>query len=204
MSLVYAGGWVMLPLLLISVAVLSIIVDRSLVYMWNPMPSEEDKKEIIRSIERGDFAAVQKTLKANKWLNDLADTIGQIERKGVLYEERVTESIEEIRSFLEARLSLLATLAKISPLLGLLGTVIGMIRTFSVVAQSSSGINMEVLAEGIWQALITTATGLIIAILALLFYKWFQGIEEKRLSYFNRLGSTACLQQKLKTEGKND
>ncbi len=194
----------MLPLLLISVAVLAIVIDRSLVYMWNAMPSQKGKEEIIQALEEGNFVAAQKTLEGNKWLTNFAGTIAKIERGSALYEERVVESIEELRDFLEARLSLLATLARISPLLGLLGTVIGMIQTFSVVAQSTSGINMEVLAEGIWQALITTATGLIIAIPALLFYKWFQAIEERRINYFNRVGSTACVQQKLKAEGKND
>lgn len=63
-----------------------------------------------------------------------------------LYENNIVEGILEIREFLEKRLSLLNTLAKIAPLLGLLGTVIGMIQTFSVVATLSKGINMEALA----------------------------------------------------------
>lgn len=81
-----------------------------------------------------------------------------------LYEGVLAENISSLAAMMDKRLPLLATLGRISPLLGLLGTIIGMIQTFAVIAQSRSGIDMELLAEGIWQALITTATGLIIAI----------------------------------------
>lgn len=78
-------------------------------------------------------------------------------------------------------------------MLGLLGTIIGMIQTFAVIAQSRSGIDMELLAEGIWQALITTATGLIIAIPAVFCYRIFLSIESNRLDYLNRVANKAIL-----------
>lgn len=110
-----------------------------------------------------------------------------------LYEGMLSENVSALAAFMEKRLSLLATLGRISPLLGLLGTIIGMIQTFAVIAQSRSGIDMELLAEGIWQALITTAAGLIIAIPAVLCYRIFLSIESGRLDYLNRVANKAIL-----------
>src|SRR5699024_5047774 len=126
------------------------------------------------------------------WLKDFAAALGGKERMP-LYEGMLSENVSALAAFMEKRLSLLATLGRISPLLGLLGTIIGMIQTFAVIAQSRSGIDMELLAEGIWQALITTAAGLIIAIPAVLCYRIFLSIESGRLDYLNRVANKAIL-----------
>ena len=75
---------------------------------------------------------------------------------------------------LERNLNTLGTIAAISPLLGLLGTVLGMIKVFAVITTAGVG-NPEVLAGGISEALITTATGLAVAIPSLIFYRYFRG-----------------------------
>lgn len=199
MSLIIAGGWTMVPLLLISIVVCAIVIDRMLVYSWNPMPSAEQMKSLIGSLKSRNVKEAGKILGSYSWLSSFSSAIENKQESPELYENNVVEEILEIRTFLEKRLSLLNTLAKIAPLLGLLGTVIGMIQTFSVVASLSKGINMEALADGIWQALITTATGLIIAIPAILLYHVFLSLEEKRLNKLNQIGSVACLMQK---EGK--
>ena len=173
MSLIYAGGWVMIPLLLISVIVLALIIDRSLTLIWNPMPDKTQREKIFEAVRSGNNAQAAEILR---------------ETEGYL-----TEAVTDIAAFLERRCALLATLGRVSPLLGLLGTIIGMIQTFAVIAQSRSGIDMELLADGIWQALITTATGLIIAIPAILCYRIFLSIEAERLDFFNRLSNTAIL-----------
>jgi len=199
MSLIIAGGWTMVPLLLISIVVCAIVIDRMLVYSWNPMPSTDQLKSLIDFLKSGKEKEAGKILGSYSWLSSFSSAIENRQMSPELYENNVVEEILDIRAFLEKRLSLLNTLAKIAPLLGLLGTVIGMIQTFSVVASLSKGINMEALADGIWQALITTATGLIIAIPAILLYHVFLSLEEKRLNKLNQLGSVACLMQK---EGK--
>jgi len=92
--------------------------------------------------------------------------------------EITKESIEDIGRHvtlsLERNLNTLGTIAAITPLLGLLGTVIGMIKVFTVITSEGVG-NPETLAGGISIALITTATGLIIAIPSLIFYRYFRG-----------------------------
>lgn len=198
MSLIMAGGWIMVPLLLISVLVLSIVFDRMLVYCWNPMPGEDVLDSVRKSLEKGSAEEVGKILAPYAWLGGFKESLCasvSYER----YESEIEGSLLEVRTYLERRLAFLLTLSKVAPLLGLLGTVIGMIQTFAVVAHSASGINMEVLADGIWQALITTATGLIIAIPAIILYRVFLSAEEKRLNVLSRLATTACL---IKKEGK--
>ncbi|WP_289077190.1 MotA/TolQ/ExbB proton channel family protein [uncultured Parasutterella sp.] len=192
MSLIYAGGWVMIPLLLISVIVLTLIIDRSLTLIWNPMPDKTQREKIFEAVRSGNNAQAAEILRETDWLKSYANAL-QSEKKAALYEGYLTEAVTDIAAFLERRCALLATLGRVSPLLGLLGTIIGMIQTFAVIAQSRSGIDMELLADGIWQALITTATGLIIAIPAILCYRVFLSIEAERLDFFNRLSNTAIL-----------
>lgn len=192
MSLIYAGGWVMIPLLLISVIVLALIIDRSLTLIWNPMPDKAQREKIFEAVRSGNNDQAAEILRETDWLKSYANAL-QSDKKGALYEGYLTEAVTDIAAFLERRNALLAALGRVSPLLGLLGTIIGMIQTFAVVAQSRSGIDMELLADGIWQALITTATGLIIAIPAILCYRIFLSIEAERLDFFNRLSNTAIL-----------
>ena len=192
MSLIYAGGWVMIPLLLISVIVLALIIDRSLTLIWNPMPDKTQREKIFEAVRSGNNTQAAEILRETDWLKSYANAL-QSEKKAALYEGYLTEAVTDIAAFLERRCALLATLGRVSPLLGLLGTIIGMIQTFAVIAQSRSGIDMELLADGIWQALITTATGLIIAIPAILCYRIFLSIEAERLYFFNRLSNTAIL-----------
>ncbi len=192
MSLIYAGGWVMIPLLLISVIVLALIIDRSLTLIWNPMPDKTQREKIFEAVRSGNNAQAAEILRETDWLKSYANAL-QSEKKAALYEGYLTEAVTDIAAFLERRCALLATLGRVSPLLGLLGTIIGMIQTFAVIAQSRSGIDMELLADGIWQALITIATGLIIAIPAILCYRVFLSIEAERLDFFNRLSNTAIL-----------
>ncbi len=87
--------------------------------------------------------------------------------------ESIQEAASHVVHELERFLSALGTIASIAPLLGLLGTVIGMIKVFSEIMLQGTG-NANVLAGGISEALITTAAGLAVAIPALMFHRYFQ------------------------------
>ena len=100
---------------------------------------------------------------------------------------------ETVLERLEARLSLLSVLARLAPLMGLLGTILGMITTFSHIAEARSGVDMSLLAGGIWQALLTTAAGLCIAIPALFFLSCFQGKVRRVADALNKAGNAALL-----------
>lgn len=173
-ELVKAGGWLMLPILLCSAAALAICIER-----W----IELDPKKIAPP---NIFPQVSDWLKKNQ-LD--AEKLRRLERSSALGEilaaglsnarygrEVMKESIEDAASHvihrLEKYLNALGTIAAITPLLGLLGTVIGMIRVFSEIMLQGTG-NAGVLAGGISEALITTASGLSVAIPALMMHRYY-------------------------------
>ncbi len=99
--------------------------------------------------------------------------------------DEIKESVEEVGNREVARMArnveIVGTVAAVTPLLGLLGTVVGMIQVFKnfVEAYKSGAVGPDAFAEGIWQALITTAYGLVVAIPMLVIYKFLQGRNER-------------------------
>lgn len=173
---VKAGGFLMLPILICSVVALAIIVERFLalrrkriipdnlvaqVWQWTKAGTIDPKR--IHSLRTG-------------------SPLGRILSAGLVNQkhdrEVMKESIEEVGRHvvhdLEKYLNTLGTIAAITPLLGLLGTVFGMIEVFSAITSRGVG-DATVLAGGISKALITTAAGLSIAIPSLIFYRYFKG-----------------------------
>ena len=175
-EIIKAGGWLMYPILLCSIVAMGIIIER----LWSLR-----RKKII---PKGLVAQVWAWIKAGKLDGRHLETLrassplGRILAAGLLNRhsnrEVMKESIEEVGRLvvheLECCLNALATIASVSPLLGLLGTVFGMIEVFSVISSGGIG-NAAALAGGISVALITTAAGLCVAIPSLLFYRYFRG-----------------------------
>jgi biopolymer transport protein ExbB len=174
-----AGGFLMYPLLLCSLIASAIIVER----FWSLQRKKVAPKGLTTQawnwVKSGKLDARQiETLRANS-------PLGRILAAGLVNHrhsrEVMKESLEEVGGQvvheLGRYLNALGTIAAISPLLGLLGTVFGMIEVFATITTQGVG-NASALAGGISQALITTATGLSIAIPALLFYRYFRGRVE--------------------------
>ncbi len=117
--------------------------------------------------------------------------------------EEIKEAIEAAGKAevfqLERNLGALGTVAAISPLIGFLGTVTGMIRAFMQVQAQAGNVDASVLAGGIWEALITTAAGLTVGIPALIFYNWLQGKIE-RVVFEMQVSSTEILDMLLERE----
>lgn len=171
-ELVQAGGWLMIPILLCSVLAAAIIIERTwtlrqkkvipeklLTGIWNLLSSDALTEQHIAEIESG--SPLGKVLAA-----------GLINRH--LSRDLIRESIEEtgrhVVHEMERFMNTLGTISTITPLLGLLGTVIGMIRVFTAITVVGVG-DPGQLAGGISEALITTATGLTIAIPSLIFHR---------------------------------
>lgn len=171
-----SGGWLMIPLFACSIIAIGIIAER----FWSLQTKRIAPPELMTQIWQWlRFKQVDdnriKALQANSPLGRIL-AAGLISRN---YSREITkESIEDIGRHvtlsLERNLNTLGTIAAISPLLGLLGTVFGMIKVFAVITTEGVG-NPETLAGGISVALITTATGLIVAIPSLIFYRYFRG-----------------------------
>ena len=176
LELVKSGGWLMAPIIVCSIAAMAIVAERLwslqrervvpedlVVHVWQWASTDELTEERMQALREG-------------------SPLGRILASGLagrdLDREIMKESIEEVGRHvvhdLERYLNALGTIAAITPLLGLLGTVIGMIDVFAVITAQGVG-EPRVLAGGISEALITTAAGLTVAIPSLLFHRLLRG-----------------------------
>ncbi len=174
-ELVQAGGWLMVPILLCSVIAAAICVER----FWTLRTAQIVPRNLLAQV----WDWIKNNDMDNRKLRELrlGSPLGQILAAGITNHrrgrEQMKEAIEEVANHvvheMERYLNTLGTVAAIAPLLGLLGTVIGMIKVFTSIKLEGTG-NAAVLAGGISEALITTAAGLTVAIPSLFFYRFFQ------------------------------
>jgi len=174
-EIVRAGGWLMLPILLCSIVAIAIVIER----FWTLSAARIAPRHTVGQV----WTWIRNNeLDANRLRElRLASPLGQVLAAGLVNarhgQETMTQGIEQAASLvvheMERYLSTLGTIAAITPLLGLLGTVIGMIRVFTEIMIQGTG-NPNALAGGISEALITTAAGLTVAIPAFAFYRFFQ------------------------------
>jgi len=169
------GGLLMYPILLCSLIAVVIVVERFLVLRKAQIDAGQFMMRLRSVLQKGDILA---------GINFCAKTnapIANLMRRGLSKypegDERVREAIENAGKeevyHLERGLGILASIAGVAPLLGFLGTVTGMIGAFQMIQQLSGVVNPSDLAAGIWEALLTTAFGLIVGIPAYAFYNYF-------------------------------
>lgn len=177
MNLLQQGGFMMWPLLILSIVSLAIMAERFIVFTTRRFPSRNVLKEIFRLAEESQSSAIEKVTEEAPTYLSLFTTL--LSGKPTLtVEQEVQFTGEEILFALRRKLDLLATIITAAPLIGLLGTVLGMIQSFSRLS-SSGNVDIAMLAGGIWQALLTTAAGLSVAIPSLLAHRWFCRQYEK-------------------------
>jgi biopolymer transport protein ExbB len=170
------GGLLMFPLLLLSILALWIFLERCY-RLWRA----NGKVEPL-------FATVQELVlkldweRAYLWARAYPGPVAavfaallrhQAQDKADLEELATVQARQELRRLI-ARLPLLNLIAALAPLIGLLGTVVGMVKAFQQVASAPGAVNPSLLANGIWEALLTTVAGLLVAIPALLFHYYLQ------------------------------
>lgn len=180
-SIFLKGGFLMWPILLCSIIGLTVIIDRYIVLRKAKINIPAFMVRIRGLIKKKDISG------AISYCMEEKSPVANIIRKGLkkyrLGHERVKEAIENAGrqeiSKLEKGLSVLATIAGIAPLLGFLGTVTGMIQAFMTIEDLAGAANPSDLAGGIWEALTTTAFGLIVGIPALAFYNYFLSAVKK-------------------------
>lgn len=174
LELVKAGGWLMLPIILSSILALAICVDRFLALnpdkvaprnllnqVWGWMQNKQLDNEKLRQLRKGSPLG-----------EIIAAGLGNAKHGRDIMKESIEDAASHVIHELERYLNALGTIAAVTPLLGLLGTVVGMIRVFSEIMVQGTG-NAGVLAGGISEALITTASGLCVAIPALIMHRYF-------------------------------
>ena len=177
------GGWLMIPLGICSILALAIIIERFISLKIIESKSERFVEKIRSVISSSENRKVDKIFALCEMTPiSLARILKAGLEKRVKGKEEIKEAIQDVGSeeipYLERRLKILGTITAIAPLIGLLGTVVGMIRAFNVITVQGIG-DPGALAGGIAVALYTTAFGLGIAIPCLIFYNYFTHRTER-------------------------
>ncbi len=171
------GGWVMVPIVLLSMLTIYLFVERMLTLRRARTDRDAVMDRVRDYVQAGDVRG------AMAFCESKEKPLTRILMHGL---ERLGRPISEIQDAvhaagryetfeLEKRTDLLASIAGIAPMLGFLGTVTGMIRAFQEIQRLQGNVNPSVLAGGIWEALLTTAAGLVVGILAFFFYNFLLG-----------------------------
>lgn len=175
-EIVKAGGIMMGPIILASIVTAAIFLERLWTLQTKRVLPAELTEKVWRWVEQGQIqdkhiAALQQNSPLGKIL---AAGLANRHRDRVVIREAIEDTGRHVVHELDRFIGTVGTIASLSPLMGLLGTVFGMIRTFNAITVSGIG-NPASLAGGIAEALITTAAGLTVAIPALLAYKYLRG-----------------------------
>jgi biopolymer transport protein ExbB len=176
------GGVFMWPLLVFSVAAVAIALERGIFLAWHNLRMDDLKTEVQRRIEAGDLTGARNYLSGLSKRRLGARVLLALVNRPDLSEHRMERAVEaEAESCvntLENGFNFLTALGSLSPLTGFLGTVSGMIGAFKSIAEATD-VNAQIVANGIYEALITTVFGLIIAIIAMIAHSLFSHVVDK-------------------------
>ncbi len=175
-----AGGWLMIPIIISSVIAMAIIIERFLsLRTAKVMPAEDIQRARLAATGKVQQEAID-ALRQNSVVGRLLATgLANSSAPRHILKENLEEAGRHAVHQLERYMTALGTIAAITPLMGLLGTVLGMITAFSKITQVGVGDPASV-AGGISQALFTTAAGISVAIVALIFHRYFKA----RVDYY--------------------
>ena len=174
LDILMEGGWILVPIMLLSVLAVYLLIDR----LRTIQRASANREEIMAKVR--DYVSAGNIDGAQAYCDVQQKPITRILKHGL---ERLGRPISEIQDAvnaagkheafnLETRTDLLASVAGIAPMLGFLGTVAGMIKAFQQIQNLQGSVNPSVLAGGIWEALVSTAAGLVVGIIAFFFYNY--------------------------------
>ncbi|OAB61158.1 hypothetical protein AY599_18215 [Leptolyngbya valderiana BDU 20041] len=185
------GGWVMYPLALVSVLGLTIVFERVLFWLRLTGPAVRSRTTALAGkLRNGAFSDVIKNTAERR------DPYSRLSRElsenasGVIGEAQAREAIENQRYAVERFQSALSIIITAAPMLGILGTVTGIITSFAAIGEAGDG-DPRLVTGGIAQALYTTAFGLAIAVAALFPYAIFKGLADRALTRLELLAASA-------------
>jgi len=173
-EIIKSGGWMMWPLMICSIGMMGIVAER----FWTLQRKKIMPQDLVLQVwklhreNRIDEMTLRRLKTSSPLGHIIAAGIANSDHGRELMKESIEDVGRQVTHDLERFLDALGTIAEVSPLLGLLGTVFGMIEIFSELLHHGAG-DPTVLAGGISVALITTATGLSVAIPSLIFHRYF-------------------------------
>ncbi|MDR0386528.1 MAG: MotA/TolQ/ExbB proton channel family protein [Treponema sp.] len=176
------GGVFMWPLLFFSVAAIAIALERAVYLLYHNLRLDDLKERVEGFIKAGDLAAAREYLAGLTKRRMGARILLTLVNRSGLSEQRMERATEaealSCVNSLENGFNFLTALGSLSPLTGFLGTVSGMIGAFKSIAEATE-VNAQIVANGIYEALITTVFGLIIAIIAMIAHSLFSHVVDK-------------------------
>lgn len=177
LQLLFLGGWTMYPIVAISILTVAIAFERFRALKRAEGDPETLTRSVADYVNNGDLAGATAYCRAQN-TPEARIIMRGLERLGrpiADIKEAVNDAGRRETYGLEKRMDLLASSAAVAPMLGFLGTVTGMITTFRQIQAYEGAVNPSLLAGGIWEALVTTAAGLAVGILALFLYNILVG-----------------------------
>jgi len=174
-EIVKSGGWLMVPIILCAIIAMGIILERYWTLKERRVIPEDLTSKVWGWVEKDplDQSQIQTLHQGSALGQILAAGLINRDRERTIMKDSIEDTGRHVVHELERYLETLGTIAAVSPLLGLLGTVIGMVKVFAATTSHGVG-NPTVLAGGISEALITTAAGLSVAIPALIGYRYYR------------------------------
>jgi biopolymer transport protein ExbB len=185
-DIIVKGGIVMIPLLACSLISLALTIERLI--FWGRIKSQQAVRNMLALVEAGEF---DKALKAGR---NSPQPIARVLAAGLAHRNPAPAKAMEAAAqaqipVLKSRLGTLDTIITLAPLLGLLGTVVGMIGSFDIMSEVGMG-QPHAVTGGVAEALIATASGLLIAILTLIPYNYFTTRVEKEMDAMEHFSSS--------------
>ncbi len=181
MQLLFKGGFMMIPILILFVITIYILIEKILIINRESKSPKGFTDEIISRVKNDDING------AKLICNDTNNPVSRMILKGLnkfnTSLKNIETSIENVGKIeiynLEKNLSLLATISGAAPMIGFLGTVTGMIQAFISIAEEEGAVSPKLLSSGIYEAMLTTAAGLFVGIIAYLSYNYLVSRVEK-------------------------
>lgn len=185
-AIIIKGGIVMIPLLACSLISLALTIERFV--FWAKLKTKDVLQQILSLVEKGEF---EQALQLGK---NSSQPIARVLAAGIAHRNpapaKAMEALAQAEiPVLKSRLGILDTIVTLAPLLGLLGTVVGMIGSFDVMSEAGMG-QPHAITGGVAEALIATATGLLIAILTLVSYNYFTAKVEREMDRMEHFSSS--------------
>ena len=174
LELLTKGGILVIPIATCSILVLAIFLERCIRFAVNRSRSRQVEQQVAEQAGAGNLDQALETARTSN------SPMGRVLEKAIearnmddaTRETLIINATEQEVRGLSAYLQTLATIGNIAPILGLLGTIIGMIKAFMVIQEMGGKVNAAVLAGGIWEAMLTTALGLSVALPAMLAHSY--------------------------------
>ncbi|MCB9708776.1 MAG: MotA/TolQ/ExbB proton channel family protein [Myxococcales bacterium] len=195
------AGWVMWLLVGLSVLCLAVVIERGL-FLWTCRDNiQKLKRDLVDRLTHGDLQGAKQQLSGSKSFEARIVTVGleSAQAGAASAEERMAGESSASRLQMERYLAFLGTVGNNAPFIGLLGTVIGVIRAFQSLESSAGRVSEGLMAE-IGEALVATAIGILVALPAVAFYNYFQRVVKSRLSQADAMGREVLAYLKTQTK----